>query len=340
MSAPPISVLMPAHNAASTLPDTLDSLLSQSLRDFEVVAVNDGSSDDTGVILRAFAAEDPRIRPIDIPHVGLIEALNCGLDACRGNFVARMDSDDLAHPHRLELQAERLRTQPGISVVSCLVEPFPPETVTEGFRRYVEWLNALTTPAEIGREIFIESPLPHPSVMLRRAELLALGGYQERGWPEDYDLWLRYHLAGKPMEKVTQPLLRWRDYPTRTSRTDSRYSVENFLRVKAHYLVRGPLRGHDAIIIWGAGQMGRRLSKHLIRADAPLLAFLDIDTRKIGRVLRGRPVHSAEELPTLWRNHTRPIVLAAVGSQGARGLIRARLQGWGFVETEDFLCVA
>ena len=340
MSAPLISILIPVHNAETTLPETLDSLRAQSLPDFEVVAVNDGSNDETGPILHACAAEDLRIRPIDLPRVGLIEALNHGVAACRGEFVARMDGDDIAHPRRLELQAHRLRTQPGLSVISCLVETFPSDTVTEGFRRYVEWLNALTTPDQIGREIFIESPLPHPSVMLRRAELLDLGGYQEHGWAEDYDLWLRYFLAGKQMGKVTQTLLLWRDHPDRATRTDSRYSVENFLRAKAHYLMLGPLHGHDAIIVWGAGQMGRRLSKHLFRAGAPLIAFLDIDTGKIGHALRGCPVHSADDLPELWRQHARPLLLAAVASRGARALIRARLQGWGLVETEDFWCVA
>lgn len=340
MNAPVVSVLLPAHNAATTLPETLASLRAQSLSDSEVVAVNDGSSDESGTILQACAADDPRVRPIQLPRVGLIEALNRGLAACQGEFVARMDADDLAHPRRLELQAERLRAQPGLSVVSCLVEPFPADTVTQGFRRYIEWLNALTTPTEIARDMFIESPLPHPSVMLRRTELLALGGYHERGWAEDYDLWLRYHLAGKRMEKITQTLLRWRDHPERATRTDARYSVENFLRAKAHYLLRGPLRGRDAVIIWGAGQMGRRLSKHLVRGGAPLFAFVDIDAGKIGRTLRGRPIHHADELPDIWRQHTHAALLAAVGSRGARALIRARLQDWGFVETEDFWCVA
>ena len=301
MSDPYVSVLMPAHNAAATLPETLDSLREQSMPDFEIVALNDGSSDNTGAILRACADEDSRIRPIDLPRVGLIEALNLGLGACRGVLVARMDADDLAHPRRLELQTEQMRTCSQLSVVSCLVETFPPETVTEGFNRYVEWLNALTTPDEIRREIFIESPLPHPSVMLRRTELLDIGGYEDHGWAEDYDLWLRYYLIGKPMAKVKQTLLRWRDHAARSTRTDSRYSVENFLRAKAHYLMRGPLTDRNAIIIWGAGQMGRRLSKHLIRAGAPVLAFLDIDGGKIGRTLRGHTIHSADELPQLWQ---------------------------------------
>ena len=340
MNPPLISILMPAHNAAITLHETLDSLRAQSLPDFEVVAVNDGSSDETGSILEAWADDDPRVHPINLPRVGLIEALKRGLDTCRGQFIARIDSDDIAHPHRLELQAERLRTQPGLSIISSLVETFPADTVTEGFRRYVEWLNTLTTPDEIVREIFIESPLPHPSVMLRRTELLDLGGYQEHGWPEDYDLWLRYFMAEKRMEKVPQTLLLWRDHPERATRTDSRYSIENFLRAKSNYLMRGPIRGRDAIFVWGAGQMGRRLSKHLIRAGAPVLGFLDINLRKIGHTLRGCTIHSADELPELWRQHSHPLLLAAVGSHGARELIRSRLRGWGLVETEDFWCVA
>jgi glycosyltransferase involved in cell wall biosynthesis len=331
---------MPIYNAAETLPEALNSLLAQSLPDYEVVAVNDGSEDKTGVILQSYADSDTRLRPVELPRVGLIEALNRGLDTCQGKFVARMDADDIAHPRRLELQSKLLQEQPGLSVVSCLVEPFPLKTVTEGFRRYVAWLNALSTPEAIAREIFIESPLPHPSVMLRHAELTALGGYKDHGWAEDYDLWLRYHIAEKQMYKITRTLLHWRDHPTRATRTDSRYSVENFLRAKAHYLVRGPLLGIEAIIIWGSGQMGRRLSKHLIRAGAPLICFLDIDPNKIGKTIRGRPVHCVEELPVLWQKHERPLLLVAVGSKGARTLIRTRLQSWGFKETEDFWCVA
>ena len=340
MSNPYVSMLMPIYNAAETLPETIDSLLKQSMPDFEIVAINDGSTDDTAAILQARAEEDNRIRPINLPHVGLIEAQNHGLGVCLGELVARMDADDLAHPRRLKLQTEKMRTCPRLSVISCLVDTFPAETVTEGFNRYIEWLNALTTPAEIRREIFIESPLPHPSVMLRRTELVNMGGYEDHGWAEDYDLWLRYNQAGRPMAKLQQTLLHWRDHPERSTRTDSRYSVENFLRAKAHYLVRGPITDRNAIIIWGAGQMGRRISKHLIRAGAPVLAFLDIDEGKIGRTLRGHTIHSVDELPHLWKQHTNPLVLAAVGSRGARKLIRARMQSWGFTEMEDFWCVA
>jgi FlaA1/EpsC-like NDP-sugar epimerase len=115
-----------------------------------------------------------------------------------------------------------------------------------------------------------------------------------------------------------------------------RYSLENFLRAKAHYLARGPLFGRDAVIIWGAGMIGRRLSKHLLSEKLPLVAFIDIDPVKIGRTRRGRPIHSPDALPELWRQSTHPALLAAVGARGARHLIRQRLNEIGLREGVDW----
>jgi NADH/NAD ratio-sensing transcriptional regulator Rex len=121
---------------------------------------------------------------------------------------------------------------------------------------------------------------------------------------------------------------------------DSRYSLENFLRAKAYYLTRGPLAGRDAVIVWGAGMVGRRLGKHLLRQGAPLTAYIDIDPRKIGRTRRGLPILSPEALPELWRRSSSPVVLAAVGARGARQLIRQRLTAVGLREGQDWWGVA
>jgi hypothetical protein len=229
---------------------------------------------------------------------------------------------------------------PHLAAVSCLVYGFPRDHVREGFRIYIDWLNSLVTEEDIARDIFVESPMAHPSVMVRRTWLERLGGYQEHGWPEDYDLWLRMHLAGARFAKVPKQLLGWREHEARLTRTDSRYSVENFLRAKAHYLLRGPLQERDTLIIWGAGQMGRRLSKHLLRGGAPLVAFIDIDEKKIGRTRRGKPIIPPAELPALWQQQERPVLLAAVGSRGARKLIRSQLLSMGLREAADWWAVA
>jgi glycosyltransferase involved in cell wall biosynthesis len=337
---PKLSVLIPCYNAEMSIEECLQSLKVQTLVDFEVILVDDGSTDSTSKILQKWSNEDPRFRAVEQSHNGIITALNAGLSACTAPYVARMDADDRCHPDRLAMQLSYLESHPGVAVVGCLVQGFPEEQVRQGFKIYIEWLNSLVEDSEIRREIFIESPLAHPSVTYRRQTILEAGGYQEHGWAEDYDLWLRLYLAGARFGKVPQVLLEWREYPQRLTRTDSRYSLENFIRAKTHYLVQGPLIDRDAVIIWGAGMIGRRLSKHLKRQNCPLTGFIDIDPRKIGRFRFGVPILSPEALPGLWAQFRKPIVLASVGARGARQLIRQQLNAMELVEGRDWIGVA
>ena len=331
---------MPVYNAARTLDESLASLQTQTLGDFEIVAVDDGSQDNSLELLRAWARRDGRLRPVDGGRRGLIGALNYGLEYCRAPLVARMDADDRVHPERLARQRAMLDKDAGLSVVGSLVELFPRDLLSPGMAQYEGWLNGLVDHGAISREIFIESPIVHPSAMVRRHELVELGAYQERGWPEDYDLWLRYFTAGRRFAKVPQVLVYWREHRDRLTRTDRRYSVENFLRAKAHYLRQGPLRHCDGLLVWGAGKTGRRLSKHLIRGGCPPAVFVDIVADKIGTSLRQIPIVGPDDLPAWWSRFTRPFLLAAVASRGARGLIRQHLGRLDLKEGPHFLCVA
>lgn len=337
---PRVSILLPCYNAAATLEEALDSLAAQTFSDYELICVDDGSTDATPEILARRQSRDARLRLLLQPHQGIVTALQRGLADCRAPLVARMDADDYAHPERLAEQAAHLDRHPGTALVSCLVAGFPEGQVRTGFQLYLDWLNSLVSDAEIRREIFVESPLPHPSVMFRKAAVEQVGGYLERGWPEDYDLWLRLYRAGARFAKVPRELLAWREHPERLTRTDSRYSLENFLRAKAYHLAHGPLANRDGVLIWGAGMVGRRISKHLLRHELPLLAFIDIDPRKIGRSRRGRPIISPTELPGWWERRRNPALLAAVGARGARVLIRQRLTDIGLVEGKDWWGVA
>jgi glycosyltransferase involved in cell wall biosynthesis len=337
---PAVSILLPCYNSASTLNEALESLAAQTFSDFEIIAVDDGSNDATPILLKKWAARDSRLVIVSQPHSGIISALNMGLSACKADYVARMDADDRSHPERLTRQVELLNKHPDVAVAGCLVRGFPQRGVREGFRIYIEWLNSLVDNEDIRREIFIESPLAHPSVLFRKDRVEKIGGYQERGWPEDYDLWLRLYLDNAHFAKVREVLLDWREYEERLTRRDSRYSLENFLRVKAHYLSIGPLSDRDAIFIWGAGMMGRRLGKQLERSGVEITAFIDIDPKKIGKTRRGKPVLPAEELPEWWAKFSNPILLSAVGARGARALIRERLNHVGLEEGRDWLGAA
>lgn len=331
---------MPCYNREDTLEETLESIAAQSLDDFEVVAVDDGSTDGTASILSRWQAKDPRFRFLPVPHAGIIPALNAGLAAARADLIARMDADDRMYPTRLEKQVAYLEAHPGVALVSSHVAGFPAGKLRQGFQHYINWLNSLEAHEDICREIFVESPLCHPTVVFRKQLVLDLGGYQERGWPEDYDLWLRMAAAGCRFAKLPEVLLDWREHPDRLTRIDSRYSLENFIRAKAHYLTIGPLANRDAVFIWGAGMHGRRLSKHLLRAGVPLKAFVDIDPKKIGRTRRDRPIISPEDLPAWWADCQNPVVLAAVGAAGARELIRTQLEQLDLREAQDWWAAA
>ncbi len=332
---PEVSVVMPVRDGASTLDAAVGSILSQSFRAVELLIVNDHSRDGSRERAAAHRARDARVRVIDNPGAGLIDALNAGVEAARAPFVARMDADDVAHPDRLALQHRFFHVRGNVDVVGTCVESFPRQDVREGYRIYERWLNALTEPAEIAREIYVESPIPHPTAFLRRDLLLEIGGYRDVGRPEDYDLWLRLHLAGRRFAKVPRVLHFWRDRPDRHSRTHPRYSVESFLRTKARYLAIGPLSARPAIV-WGAGQIGRRLGRLLVLEGVAIDAYVDIDPKKIGRTRRGRPILAPDALAA--PGHA--VVLAAVGSRMARTLIRRRVAARGYLEGRDFFAVA
>jgi glycosyltransferase involved in cell wall biosynthesis len=338
MTPPTVSVLLPVRDARPWLETGLASLARQTLADFEVIAVDDGSGDGSGALLDRWASRDPRFTVIHQPADGLVAALNRGLERCRAPLVARMDADDVSHPRRLELQAARFSPLSEAGVVSCLVRHFPSRRVFKGFRLYEDWLNSLRTHSEMARARFIESPVAHPSVMIRREVLTDIGGWRDRGWAEDYDLWLRCFRAGVVFAKIGRPLFFWREHDTRLTRTDSRYSVPSFLRCKAHFLARGPLAGAGGAVLWGAGRTGRRLSGFLLEEAVDIAAVVDIDPRKIGGTLRGIPIIAPERLPDHLGSGT--VVLAAVASRGARDLIRARLVEIGLEEGRTFWCVA
>ena len=337
---PKISIILPIYNAKHTLSQTLESVCRQRFAHFEIIAINDGSTDTTPQILNLFAQKESRLRVIHTQHTGLVDALNTGLEHAQGPYIARIDADDVIHPDRLQLQYNHLESHPDIALISSRIQCFPRPQIATGFYMYEHWLNSLCTPQDIARDMFVESPIVHPSILARQSALKKVGGYCDFGWAEDYDLWLRLHLAGFKFAKLPQTLHYWRESENRLTRQDGRYSVQNFLKAKAHYLKKGPFAKDHRTIIWGSGQMGRRLCKHLIAEGMEILAFVDIDPKKIGNTRQGAPIIAPETLPKVWQDNHKPLILAAVPARGARQLIRQHLRTFNLIETRDFLCVA
>ena len=336
-ATPAISILLPFRNAASTIAECLDSIRRQTFSDYELIAVDDGSSDASTSIVAEYAAADLRIQLHRSPVQGLVAALNYGLRRTRAALIARMDADDLMHPERLDLQFDHLQRHPEISLVSCQARAFPEALVQQGYREYIRWQNLCLSPEQIVANLFVESPLPHPSVMFRCEPVLRLGGYRQGSFPEDYELWLRLHEHGHRMAKLPRVLLDWRESPHRTSRQDPRYSRDAFDRLRAEYLARSPLlrQRRGELVIWGAGRKTRKRCAHLLARGYEVQAWVDIDPKKIGNRLRGVPVVAPDWL----RRRPRPLVLCYVSNHGARDLIARDLHAMGYRRSSDYLMV-
>lgn len=325
--------MIPVRNAAATLEAALDSVRAQTFADYRCLVLDDGSRDDSPAIAAAFAARDARFVAIRAAARGLVPALNDALSRVTAPLVARLDADDLMHPERIARQTSYLAARPGVDVVASLVEFFPDPEVSAELRAYESWLNSVRTSGEIERDLFVESPLPHPSVLLRTASLERVHGYRDAG-PEDYDLWLRMWRAGCRFAKVEAVLTRLRSHARRLTRTDPRYSPRSILECKAEHLVAAKALEGREVVVWGAGRDGIRTAKALRRRGAVLRALVDIADTKLGRSMLGVPVLPPDSLGP----DPRAFVVAAVGRKGARALIRARLAAMGYSEGDGFVC--
>ena len=337
---------MPVRDAAPWLDESLGSIRDQTDADWELLAVDDGSADASRSILDQHASSDSRVQVLSTSpdRRGIVEALNRGLGVARAPLLARMDADDLAHPARLAEQRRALELDEGLFATSCRVAAFGPEAVGEGMQRYLAWQNSLLTPGSIARDRFVESPVVHPSTMMRTGPLRdELGGWLERGWPEDWDLFLRAMERGMRIGRVDAELMRWRLHDAQATRSDERYGEDRLLSVRAHYLARELARVRSGRDVWilGSGPVGKMLCKALAREGMRCAALADVDPRKIGGVIRDGasrwPVRAMEDL---FAATPRPYAVGAVGRPGGRNDIRGLMTSRGWRETDDYVVAA
>ena len=333
---PRVAVLMPARDAAGTVRAAAVSILRQTERDLALVAVDDGSTDGTAHVLERLAERDRRVVVVRGPGEGIARALNRGLARCDAELVARMDADDVAHPERLDVQRGALAADPALAAAGARVRLFPRRAVRAGMVRYAAWLNGLTSPALVARDLFVEAPLVHPAATIRRDALERAGGWRDGDFPEDYDLWLRLAAAGAALTNVARPLLDWRESAGRATRTDRRYALDRHVALKCRFLAAGPLAGRGEVALWGAGETGKAFADALLREGIRVALFVEVDRNKIGRTVRGAPVIGYGDVA---RVRGLPL-LVAVGAPGARALIRDELARAGFEEPRDYRCVA
>ena len=330
-----VSILMPVFNAEDTLAECLDSIFLQTLQNFEIIAVNDFSTDRSVEILRSY--HDSRIHVVDNQYKGIVSALNSGLKLCQSDFVARMDADDVMYAQRLEKQFNVLSNNPDITLCATQARKFPEKIIKRGYIEYMRWQNACLTRQDIQNQIYIESPFAHPSVMFRKSRVAELGAYRDGEFPEDYELWLRLFHAGESMMKLDEVLVDWRESDRRLSRTSSRYSEAAFEKLRAEYLVKDKRLHNRNIVFWGAGRKTRQRAQYLIDQGINPVAWLDIDRKKVGNDYHGAKTFFPD---WLMRQEKKPFVLNYVRNHGARDFCRQYLDEAGYLMGIDYLDVA
>ncbi len=259
-----ISVLMPVFNAAPYLKACLTSIQEQSLQDWELIAVNDHSTDDSAIILSEFAKSDPRISFFNNIEKGIIPALRLAFHHSKGEFITRMDSDDLMPINKLaNLQKTLLEKGPG-HVITGSVEYFSDTGLGDGYKNYENWLNSLVQHDTHYEDLYRECVLPSPAWLIHRRDLIEAGAFKIDRYPEDYDLCFRFYEKGFKIIGIPETVHLWRDHADRTSRNNPIYADQNYLELKLYWLIKLHYDAQRPFVIWGAGKKGKLIARHFL----------------------------------------------------------------------------
>ena len=323
-SGPLVSVVLPVRNGLPYLPASVNSILDQTYENFELIAIDDGSTDETRDWLAARSLLDNRLRFLDNRGTGLVDALNYGVSQSKGDYIARMDADDIAMPRRFERQVKFLEANPFIAVLGTQVLPIDAKGDPAGK------VTALPTdPATIANALLEKGCVfRHPTIMARREALQSMGGYRaDLTYAEDFDLWLRmaerFQLANLPdvtlfyrshpqsisnarqMEQQLAHSLALLSAQRRRrglsdpieSRTHSRWDA------RAHDAeLSSLLRGHSALKAFNSGSRSAAISRLIL--DAIEIGLLCHSRRRLVEVL-SQVTHYAtvsRDMATAWRS--------------------------------------
>ena len=336
------SIVLPYRNSVRTLERCLLSIIGQTFRNWELIAVNDCSKDNSLQVLESFQKIDNRIKSFNSPGKGIVDALNFGISSAKSEIIIRMDSDDEMQPDRIKEQVEFLNANSSVGLISSRVLYKADNTKGfngKGYSLYVDWINQILSHNEIKLHRFEESPFAHPSVTFRRNLIHKYGAYKEGNFPEDYELWLRWLSNGVKMEKLRSNLLIWYDSPQRLSRIGTCYSEDAFHQVKAAYLSKWLKEQNllkKKISGWGLGKVAKKQINHLQSQHINFSRFYEVDPAKVGNFYQGSPIFSFNEISL----DPEEFILVLTGSPGAKEKIHKFLTGKSLYLGADYLFIS
>lgn len=289
---------MPVKNAGSFLKECVDSILAQTESNWELIAIDDGSTDDSYSILQAYSKKDSRIRAFNNPGKGIIEALRMAYSNSSGEFITRMDADDRMFPNKLEFLKRNLELNGKGFLSVGKVKYFSDDELKGGYIYYEKWLNGLTEKGTNYTEVYRECVIPSPCWMVYRSDLDKCKAFEPNIYPEDYDLCFRFKQADLKPIPCPEVLHHWRDHSTRTSRNHPNYADNRFLDLKLNWFLKLDYDSSKALVIWGAASKGKELAKGLIKANIPF-EWMCNNPNKIGKHVYEKHIKNVDSIHEL-----------------------------------------
>ena len=313
MKPPLISILIPFKNTANFLPECITSVIGQNYSNWELIIIDDNSTDASFSIVESYANTDSRIKLFKNTGQGIIEALRLALHKSTGELITRMDSDDIMTPNKLEVLSKNLIKHGKGHLAVGQVKYFSETGIGEGYAKYEKWLNGLIATGTNYTDIYKECVIPSPCWMVYKEDLLACGAFNPDRYPEDYDLAFRFYKQALKCIACNVVLHHWRDYEVRTSRTHEHYAENHFIELKLHYFLKLDYIKDKPLVVWGAGNKGKVLAKNLVKKE---IAFHWIcnNPNKIGRDIYGQILKPFSFLETI-KNPQSIITVANSASQ-------------------------
>ncbi|WP_250435825.1 glycosyltransferase family 2 protein [Hanstruepera flava] len=326
-----ITILTPFKNTADFLPACIESIQNQSYKNWELLIIDDGSTDNSFDIVNTYSKLDNRIKLYRNSGHGIIDALQFAFSKSNGNYITRMDSDDIMTPNKLETLINSLVSHGKKHVAVGLVKYFSEQGISNGYFKYEKWLNTLTSQGKNYSEIYKECVIPSPCWMVHRTDLIACDAFNPNRYPEDYDLTFRFYQHNLKCIPCDAVLHHWRDYSSRTSRTHEHYAQNYFLDIKLHYFLKLDFDDSRPLTVWGAGFKGKTIAKKLVESNIPFHWICD-NPKKIGKDIYDQTLKSFEFLNEL----KRPQSIVTVANSKAQNEIKAYFDTQSMLPMQDY----
>jgi glycosyltransferase involved in cell wall biosynthesis len=304
---------MPVKNGAIHLPACLDSIINQTYIHWELIIVDDHSSDNTEQIIQDYMLSDKRISTCKNHGKGIINALRLAFDKSSGQYITRMDADDIMHEQKIELLKNQLfHRGPGFVAVG-LVRYFKEGVIGKGYEQYASWLNHLTINSSNFDHMYRECTIPSPCWMMDKTDLEKIGAFDSHIYPEDYDLAFRMKVHNINLASVNKVIHYWRDHEMRATRNDPNYLDNRFVELKVKYFIESEMN-ERLLVLWGAGSKGKSIAKQLILRKIRF-SWITNNPNKIGQNIYGLKLLSEA---VLRETNSKNVIVSISGLNGEK----------------------